>query len=258
MPISYEEQVGSGNVTFAEGDTIGERIFKVDWSDAFEFAKELYGRFTIFPLGGYQQPARFPYLDYLYCNNVRVVGLGKPGESTNEDGTYITYAYAKVTATYGPMTGVDPEDPEVIEEENVSVSAEMLTLEDDSYEFAAAVAAVPSTAMPGRIETTSGFSVTRYHVASLPDATIEGLTGKVNNATWRGKTAGYVLFAGADGRRSITVDGADDWEITYNFLVKSHSWNHVYRSDHGHYEAVRTKIGHDPIYEPGAFGNLGV
>ena len=63
---------------------------------------------------------------------------------------------------------------------------------------------------------------------------------------------------GAEASRTITTDGAEDWEVTYNFLTKSHSWNQVYRDSTGDYAAVRTRTGHDPIYETDTFNSLGV
>jgi hypothetical protein len=41
------------------------------------------------------------------------------------------------------------------------------------------------------------------------------LTGKTNNATWKGFAAGEVLFLGASGSKR----GADDWEITFKFAA---------------------------------------
>ncbi|MDY7011419.1 MAG: hypothetical protein SVV80_11815 [Planctomycetota bacterium] len=41
------------------------------------------------------------------------------------------------------------------------------------------------------------------------------LTGKVNNAAWKGFAAGEVLFLGASGSKR----GSDDWEITFRFAA---------------------------------------
>lgn len=46
--------------------------------------------------------------------------------------------------------------------------------------------------------------------------TVEDLTGKLNNATFRGRAAGEVLFKGADG----SISSRGDSEITYHFAVK--------------------------------------
>jgi len=259
ITVAYEEEVGSCSVNFvAGGNNTATRIFKVAWADVFTFVKEIYGRYTSWPEGVWETPAQFPYVDHLYCTNISVVGFGLPGESINAEGTYITYAWARVTVTYGELKYTPDEDPETVEEESISVAAEMLTLPELQYEWSGDGVAIKGDVLPGKVATTTHFAITRYHVSSLPDSTISSLVGTVNNATFRGYTQDYVLFAGADARRSITVDGAEDWELTYNFLVKNHSWNHVYRDKNGTFEAVRTKTGHDAIYEEGDFTTLGL
>ncbi|MCC7350221.1 MAG: hypothetical protein IT446_06595 [Phycisphaerales bacterium] len=64
------------------------------------------------------------------------------------------------------------------------------------------------------------FSETHYIAPADVDDAYKGaifaLTGKVNNASFRGLAAGECLFLGASGTRRGT--GADDlWEITYRF-----------------------------------------
>jgi len=46
-------------------------------------------------------------------------------------------------------------------------------------------------------------------------ATVYSLTGKVNDATFKGFAAGEVLFLGASGSKR----GSDDWEITFRFAA---------------------------------------
>ena len=257
MAVTYEEQVGSCKVSFSGGSVSGTRIFKVAWSDVWDFAKELKGGYRDVD-GDYIEPARHPYLDYLYCLDVDVDPIITDGitETTNATGLYIVYEWAKVTAKYGILLNVADEDPETIEEESLSVAAEMLTLPSDEYEWTGDSVAIKGDVLPGKISTTTQFSVTKYHVASLPDSTVSGLVGKVNNATWRGYGAGLALFAGAEARRSITTEGTEDWELTYSFLIKAQSWNNVYRDSTGAFAAVRTRTGHDPIYESGDFTDL--
>ena len=259
MAISYEEPYGSCTANIAKGGSSGTRIFTVDWADAFDFATELYGRYRTWPSGEYHRPARFPYIHHLYCTNVKIDGVGVASESSDEFGTYITYDKAKLTVQYAASELVDEDDPEIVEEESISVTAEMSSTEEGAWEWLDGTVA-PDSALPGIIASVMQFSVTRFHVSSLPDSTIANLVGKLNNATWRGYSTGYVLFMGAEARRSITVDGAEDWEIIYIFNIKPHHWNHVYRSQdtHEHYEAVQVKDGTDTMYQLGAFGGLGV
>ena len=258
ISVSYEEKVGSSSFQIAEGGASGTRIFTVAWGDAVTFAQELYGRYQAWPSGAYVPPNQFPYLPYLYCSDVQVEGFGIQSESSNAEGLYIVYEWAKVTARYTPMIGVDPEDPEVVEEENISVSGELETLPAEQYEWTAGSIPVKADILPVKVETTSSFSVTRLHVSSLPNNVISLVVGKINQNAWRSYSAGYALFIGADANRSITTDGAEDWEVTYNFLIKSHSWNHAYRDSSGNFEEVQTKNGNDTIYETDTFAALGV
>lgn len=66
------------------------------------------------------------------------------------------------------------------------------------------------------------FSETHYLPASEVDNTFKGmifdLTGKVNNATFKGLAAGECLFLGAQGSRRGTGPD-DDWEITLNYAA---------------------------------------
>lgn len=48
-------------------------------------------------------------------------------------------------------------------------------------------------------------------------STIANLTGKVNNATFKGFAAGEVLFLGASGAKRAS---GDDWEITFRFAAQ--------------------------------------
>lgn len=65
------------------------------------------------------------------------------------------------------------------------------------------------------------FAETHY----IDDATVNdayklalaNLTGKVNNATFRGFAAGEVLFLGASGSKRLSPSGVEDWEITFRF-----------------------------------------
>lgn len=63
------------------------------------------------------------------------------------------------------------------------------------------------------------FSETHYiaadQVTGAYKATLFALTGKVNNASFRGFAAGEVLFLGASGSKR----GEEDWEITFRFAA---------------------------------------
>ena len=56
---------------------------------------------------------------------------------------------------------------------------------------------------------------TRFWPTGTYKLTLFGLTGKVNNAAFRGFAAGEVLFLGAQGSKT----GTGDWSISYRFAA---------------------------------------
>jgi hypothetical protein len=69
------------------------------------------------------------------------------------------------------------------------------------------------------------FSETHYldnvYVTGAYKVNLFRLTGKVNNASFRGLAAGEVLFLGASGSKR----GKDDWEITFRFCASPNRTN---------------------------------
>jgi hypothetical protein len=72
---------------------------------------------------------------------------------------------------------------------------------------------------------TYSFSETHYlsdnDVTEAYKGKLFGLTGKVNNASFKGLAAGECLFLGASGAKR----GDDDWEITFRFAARPNRTN---------------------------------
>ena len=124
------------------------------------------------------------------------------------------------------------------------------------------------------------FSETHY----LPDAqvtlayrgTLFGLTGKTNNAPFKGLAGGECLFLGASGSKR----GADDWEITFRFAaspnrtgitvgdidgISKKGWEYMWVRYADAEDAVAKAIVKKPVavyiekvYEEGNFAGLGI
>ncbi|GAG28568.1 unnamed protein product, partial [marine sediment metagenome] len=77
---------------------------------------------------------------------------------------------------------------------------------------------------------------------------IRNARGKVNDATWMGAPAGYVLFEGASARRTTTSQGVGAWEITYRFRELDHSHNayHGRPAGAGRWELIEDQYGNPP------------
>jgi hypothetical protein len=127
------------------------------------------------------------------------------------------------------------------------------------------------------------FSETHYLPASQVTTAYKGalfaLTGKVNNAAFRGLAAGECLFLGASGSRRGT-DPDDDWEINFKFAGSPNRTNiavgpiTVASKKGWEYLWVRYADAEDPasntlvkqpvaayvekVYEDGSFSSLGI
>ena len=120
------------------------------------------------------------------------------------------------------------------------------------------------------------FSETHY-LATINKSTYANLTGKVNNASFKGFAAGEVLLLGVEGEKR---DGVDDWELTFNFAASPNRANITVGSITGiakkgwEYMWVRYAYDKDAtakavlqkpvniyiekVYEEGDFGLLGI
>ncbi len=102
------------------------------------------------------------------------------------------------------------------------------------------------------------------------------LTGKVNNAAFKGCAAGECLFLGASGSKR----GSDDWEITFKFAaspnrtgitvgsingISKKGWEYMWvryadAEDAGAQAVVKKPVAVyiERVYEEGGFGSLGI
>jgi len=124
------------------------------------------------------------------------------------------------------------------------------------------------------------FSETHYLADSFVTLAYRGtlfnLTGKVNNASFKGLAAGECLFLGASGSKR----GADDWEITYRFAgspnrsgltvgpitgISKKGWEYMWVRYADTEDAAAKAIVKKPVavyiervYDEGNFASLGI
>ena len=124
------------------------------------------------------------------------------------------------------------------------------------------------------------FSETHYladaTVTTAYKGTLFGLTGKVNDASFKGLAAGECLFLGASGAKR----GADDWEITFRFAaspnktgitvgditgIDKKGWEYLWvqyedRKDPNAKVFVKHPVAAcvEKVYEEGDFSDLGI
>lgn len=108
--------------------------------------------------------------------------------------------------------------------------------------------------------------------------TVMNLTGRWNQAAFRGFQPGEVLFMGAEGARRVTPAGGTDWEIAFKFAVSPNAqdlavggvtgiskpgWDYLWirsrpsAQSGQHYVEQRTVAAYvERVYDPGDFNLL--
>jgi hypothetical protein len=116
----------------------------------------------------------------------------------------------------------------------------------------------------------------RIDLAILPQARSFNLTGKVNNASFKGMAAGECLFLGASGSRR----GSEKWEINFRFAgspnrsgiqigaitgIAKKGWEYLWvryadEADATAHALVKKPVGVyiERVYEEGNFSSLGI
>ncbi len=257
--IDYEEPYGSFTMSFGKDDTTATRIFKIDWGDLADFLIELKGGYRNAPTWPWTPPSRLPNFEFMYCTEADVVGLGKAHKESGPEGDYTAYEYAKVTGRYESQKVVDDEidDPTAILEETLRLSAEFLVLPERAYLWESDDILVQEEVTVGKLMPTFEYNITRPSVENSGANTLLDLVGMVNDATWRGITAGQALFLGSDADRTTTTDGAENWRITYSFLLRAIPHNYFFRPTAGWELIIEDNGGPDTyVYNDGDFSAL--
>lgn len=97
--IEYQELEHSMPYNLGRNDASAQRMVIVDWTDAFQFCKDIRGGVTITgQTQDYTPPDTFPDYPYLFVLNVAVEGLGNRGLDSRG---IITFEKAKITISYG-------------------------------------------------------------------------------------------------------------------------------------------------------------
>lgn len=279
--FTYTELDGSGRMSAEKGGKLkGERIFRViNYRDADDFLIALAGGLQ--NVGGtvvYNLPERFLPGSPLWCVGATAEGMGVPtGDSNgpNYDGG------AKVVASYETLD-YDPEQenndqnpvPVVYATEQRSTRGQTLTLaagQDENgdwpWEFVDGAGEQLSndTFKIIKIIPQGEYSIVRHFVPTFPASTINGMVGKINNATFPtsssagGFATGTLLFLGDESTREYTTQGRKAWRITLMFSFNPNGWNKVYDpygATPGYREIRPTGGTTERIYESANFMTL--
>ncbi len=245
----------------ADGQFVGQRKFKVAWTDYSTLLEDLLGGSIPDGEGSlYTPPARWPdpKYDQLYCDSVDVDPLAGEEQGfapgiTDGNGV-LNYLFAEVVANY-KVGSFNPGtlDNATMREERIEYSAEMLSLSTEKMAWdQSGTRAVQADVTVGRVMGTMDYLVYLPQRAVLPLTGIAQAVGKVNSfpITAFPNTPGATTFAAEtllflppSAARTVQASGFPRWSIQYRLSFKDTGWNNFFDP-----EAATSAEEFRPIY----------
>lgn len=225
------------------------RRIRCAWTDRLSLAGLLIGSTTnIAGTTTYVQGAPYPDQNQLVVNKVKIRGDGLMSVGTNG---MVAYQRAELLVTYQPywydQNGIGAEE---ITFGSVAVATSQT---QSTFKWASGNSLPPSQA-PAIRYSTMEFTESRQ-VAVLPKALIASLQDHRNSVPIFGMSANNVLFQGGRSQRTLTVLGAQNWTVSYNFSHIPIGWHRLWNASTNAYEAFTFKDGSE-LFPPGDLNQL--
>lgn len=275
MAVSFQEIDAPRFRVDQQGNFHGLRTFLIDFFDTAQFMLELYGGWQVVGSQTFlYPPAQFPSFPGCIC--VDVAAEGWPNDApqsttlTSLTSAVTSFPKAKIVATYGPRTVVDiagnalggssqsVPDGTFLTVEG-SVGGEFLTIPGSALEWGADASnvgtALPNDAFAGVLLSHQEFSTTWSRVPRPPWATMRSSQNTVNNATFLGFSAGYVVYLGTEFSRSFSVTSVSQWTLRHKFKARNVPWNYAYNETDSTFRSFR-KADNSDYFSSSTFANL--
>jgi hypothetical protein len=279
LTSQYVELPGS-TIGMDHGKLIGTRIFRVlDYANVPAFLQALGGGFeSTGTITTYSVPHQYSTNFLVWCVRATCEGIGVPqrvnGETSFQGGSKVTAYYESLS--YDPRQRSNNQTPAPYITESRSIGGQMVTLtgtinpftgkavwsfNDPTAGWLQLLNDGPSLAF---VQAEGEYRLQLHYRPSFSASTVNGLIGKVNNATFPGTSemgggaTGTLLFLGDDTERSITADGVTlSYETTLKFAYKPIGWNNIISPYDGSAAAVGLTESHStPPYTSADFSPL--
>jgi len=262
--IEYEELDGSLELRFSKDGATGTRNFHIDWNDRRSFAEALTGIYingsgTVIQV----PPKTFPGYDALKCQDVVVRGVKLNPDNSGG------YLYARVDAVYSPDGkgggggggGSNEQDSLLTEEmdayyESIDAPEMQYFWNDDGSDA------------PESIKGAIRYVLIRHTIRDSKSPTnkkaiIQSKVGKINSDEFLGVAAGFLLYVGAQTRRTVLANGDDAYEIEHTFLERAPNtgdWNTHYHAETNGWSLVYNRTTGEMVkpYQETAFSGSGL
>lgn len=171
----------------------------------------------------------------MYARTVEIEGAGPPIQGANN----IAFTSAIITVTYGnfPWTfagidynQLDPSRPYIYAEQHIDFSAEYITVPGSNVYVNPGGGVVPLNQDWGFFSPIAEMSITLKQVPYLPaPAILAALQAPINNTTYLGCGAGFLMFGGGQDNRTFSSDGTQTSDVTMLFKYRPIAqWDQIY------------------------------
>ncbi len=215
-----------------------EKAFICNWDDRYTVAKGILGLNTAVHIGSFitiKVPLQYPEIPYMYAYQIAIKGVGPPYGSSPQ----FKFPYAVIMVNYkcspwsfqgiddpGGQNQIDPSHPYVYAEQEISSSAEMLTVPGKYAFFKSShnTSLIPYGFRIALVDLT----ITLHRLPYLPTSQALNYAGMINDAPFLGVDTGKLMFLGMTTHETRSTDGTMNTDATFKFQARSIRWDYGY------------------------------
>ncbi len=242
------------------------KVYECAWNSRWLVITGLLGLNSSATIGGaitLQLPMRYPDFQQtavsLYAANLSVEGVGSPYQNTFSVG----YTIARITVNFRSFpwsfqglsqndfnNQIDPAHPYIYAEQNLSFTAEAITVAGSQVKFQSSGIKLGSDNPWGFQSPIVNMAISIKYVPYIPAAAIIAATAApINSTTYLGVSAGKLLFRGADTHQARMSDGSLTQSIDYTFSYRPLApWDYTFDGKNSIWDKVVALDGSDVLH----------
>lgn len=209
--------------------------FLCNWGDRYTVAVGLLGLNYSQSIGvgiTIHTPMPYPEISTMYANRIEIEPKGPPTQGTHQ----LQYPQCIVWCYYQclPWSFSGLDDPSgqnslgayIYAEQQMDSSVEWVSVPGRYTKFA--TGGKPTGSDYGFRLAIVEMLITIHRMPYLPSTQVLSLSGYINNQTFLGVKAGYLLFNGTRTHQTRSTDGTINTDVTYSFSARSQRWDYAY------------------------------
>ena len=267
--VLCQELCRDGDVTEGfdrlQGPT-ASKAYLCPWGSRFKVAQGFLGLSNTTSVGGlinlltplpYPEPFVVGVQQTMYASNIQIKGVGSPTQGTYQaqwTDAIVMVGYACLPWSFSGVgyNQIDPANPFIYAEQNISFSSEWITVPGSAVRYASNSKKLDQDW--GFRSPLANLNISLKYIPYLPAQQILiAAQSPISSADYLGVAAGYLLFNGAENHQTFMSDGTFAQTFDMSFTVRTVApWDFVYNGALGIWDQV-----YSPALVPfvNAYGN---